>query len=509
MNSIITNSKFLIFWQFKYLFIIYIVSFSFIGCKKFAETPIPTDQVAENAVYSNDATAIAVLTSLYKGMNSTPTQGSFGTSIGIATGLASDEYSITSPFNNSTSLFLRYYLNDLSQTNPSGVSGSEHWAPFYNSIFKCNAAIQGLMSSDALTPAVRDQLIGEAKFLRAFFYFYLVNEFGDVPLVLTTDPKINTNLPRASKSDVYQQMISDLLDAEKRLSSNFLDISLLNSSMERVRPTQWAASALLARVYLYIGEYSKSEEKATSVLSNTTLFGLIPALNNVFMKNSKEAIWQIQPTDQNFNTREGQALIIPTTGPVSGGNGNPVYLSNQLLKSFETSDKRKIKGNWVDTVIYKVSTTPLKYDTLPYVSKYKIAASQGVTTASGMTEYFMVLRLAEQYLIRAEARAQLGKNTESQADLNMIRSRAGLSNTAAADKSSLITAIIHERQVELFGEWGHRWFDLKRTGNIDAVMSIVTPLKANGAQWRSYQQLFPIPIKDIQASTNLNQNPNY
>ena len=121
----------------------------------------------------------------------------------------------------------------------------------------------------------------------------------------------------------------------------------------------------------------------------------------------------------------------------------------------------------------------------------------------------MMFRLAEQYLIRAEARAQQNNISDAQADLNKIRTRARLPNTTAADKNSILSAILHERQTELFSEWGNRWFDLKRTNNIDAVMSIMTPKKANGLQWQSYKQLNPLPFTEIQRDPSLLQNLGY
>jgi len=96
---------------------------------------------------------------------------------------------------------------------------------------------------------------------------------------------------------------------------------------------------------------------------------------------------------------------------------------------------------------------------------------------------------------------------DAQADLNAIRTRAGLPNTIASTQPALLTAIQHERQVELFTEWGHRWLDLKRTGNIDAVMTIICSQK--GSSWSSYQQLYPLPLVDIQMDPNLVQNIGY
>ena len=482
------------------------IAFSMSSCKKLVEVPPPTNSIAENNVYTNDGTAISVLTGLYNSMNvqtiTNPIQGNGG--IAMCTGMSSDELTLYSGITNP--VFLAYYENALQVNIPPG-SGFNHWAPLYNFVFTCNAAIAGLTASAGLTSSVKQQLLGEAKFMRAFYYFYLVNLFGDVPLALTTDPKVNSLLARAPQAQVYQQIIEDLKDAQNFLSSNYLDGTLLVTTTERVRPTKWAATALLARTYLYTGNWAAADSTASAVINNTGLYSLLP-LNNVFLKNSQEAIWQLQPTAFNFNTVEAQTLIIPATGPSIGNDvDNPVYLSNNLLNSFEPGDQRAVFGNWIDTISFSV--TPTTYDTVAFAYKYKINTSPGVASAADMTEYFMMLRLGEQYLIRAEARAEQNNIGWAQSDLNTIRTRAGLPNTTAGDRASLLAAILHERQAELFSEWGHRWFDLKRTGNIDAVMNVVTPQKANGASWKSYQQFYPVPVADIQLDLNLVQNTGY
>jgi hypothetical protein len=114
------------------------------------------------------------------------------------------------------------------------------------------------------------------------------------------------------------------------------------------------------------------------------------------------------------------------------------------------------------------------------------------------------LRLAEQYLIRGEARAHQNNVQGAQEDLNIIRSRAGLGATTANDESSLLAVIETERQVELFAEWGHRWFDLKRTGRADAVLSL-----EKAPNWQSTDRLYPIPFEEIKINPSLTQNPGY
>lgn len=480
------------------LFICLIV-FSVSSCRKLIEIPPPSAGIADNNVYSADASAIAAVSGLYISM-STALPFTSNRSISLMTGLSGDELSLYSGV--TIDSHIGYYRNSLSAVIPP-VSGSEHWSPIYNFIFRCNAAIEGVTASTMLTPIVKQQLLGESKFMRAFFYFYVLNLFGDAPLALTTDPKINTLLPRMSKLEVYKQIIKDLKDAEELLSDNFLTSSLVSTTIERVRPTKWAAAAMLARVYLYNQDWAKAEEKSSSLISNNVLFGLV-SLNNVFLKNSNEAIWQIQPTTINFNTQEARTYIIISSGP---SITNPVFLSNHLLNSFETNDQRAKYKNWIDTI----TVSGIFYQ-FPY--KYKVNSSNSnINTTTGsqnITEYFMILRLAEQYLIRSEARAMLGRIVEAQQDLNVIRVRAGLPQIFPADESSLLTAILKERRVELFCEWGHRWFDLKRTGKIDEVMNITTPLKSSGTTtWQSYQALYPLPLTELQRAPNLVQNEGY
>jgi hypothetical protein len=202
-----------------------------------------------------------------------------------------------------------------------------------------------------------------------------------------------------------------------------------------------------------------------------------------------------------YNTGDARTFIITASGL---NNTNPVRLSDFLLNSFEAGDQRKANGNWINSITLGSST-------LYYPFKYKVYLQNSsiTTTTAAMTEYLMVLRLGEQYLIRAEARAQQGNISGAQSDLNAIRTRGGLSNTTASTQPALLTAILRERQVELFSEWGHRWFDLKRTENVDAVMSTVTPQKSSSVTWESFKQLFPLPFLDLQRNVFLVQNNGY
>jgi starch-binding outer membrane protein, SusD/RagB family len=442
------------------------------SCKKFVDIDPPKTQLIKTTVFENDATAIAAVIGIYGSMERNSTYSVSGT-----LGLSSDElkdYSTSTTSN-------EFYNNSLGPTN-SGIASI--WNNAYKYIYTANSIIEGLESSSTMTLQVKQQLSGEAKFIRAFWYFYLVNMFDDVPLITTTDYKSNSVSFKSSSSEIYQLIINDLKDAYSLLTDNYVDANN-NATTERVRPNKWTASALLARIYLYKNDWVNAELHASSIISNSSRYSLVTILNSVFLKNSTEAIWQIMPTNVSRNTLEGNSFILT-------GTPSTVALSNYVLNGFESGDNRR--NAWVGniTVGQNIYYFPLKY-------KIKSIAS-----GTAYTEYSMVFRLAEQFLIRAEARAQQDKINDAQVDLNIVRHRAGLGDTPAGDKTSLLTAILHERQVELFTEWGHRWFDLKRTNKADAILG---PIK--GANWQSTDVLYPIPQMEILNDPNLTQNNGY
>jgi hypothetical protein len=484
-------SHFLYLIQMKKLYILF--SFFAMGaCKKFVAVNAPATNITEANVYKDDATAAAVLTGIYTRM-SVSSGGSASSANGLTSmsyypGLSADELTLYAGTGTTSLTLLAYYQNAL-KTNNTGVS--DFWVAIYPIIYIANAAVQQLPNATLLTPAVRQQLLGEAYFIRAFCYFYLVNLYGDVPLVLGTDYVENASLPRTLKEYVYQQIVIDLKSAQALLNVNFVDASVLKTTTERIRPNKAAATALLARVYLYTNDFSNAEIQATNVINNKSLYDTV-SLNDVFKKNSKETIWALQPVlgTTSQNTGDGKIFILPATGPSVATN--PVYLSNNLMNNFESGDLRKT--NWTKVV---------PNTTYNYAYKYKIGAVNTTTQ-----EYTVMLRLSEVYLIRAEARMLQGKLTGTEgsiADLNIIRARAGL--PAITTSVNLVTAIAHERQVELFTEWGHRWLDLKRTGEINTVMKVVTPQK--GGSWDSRWALYPIPLSEIDKDPALKQNPGY
>ena len=468
------------------------------SCKKFIQVPAPTTSLSSNNVYTTDQTAIAVLNGIYIQMSQySGLSGYFNPlSTSAVCGLSADELEFIPAGGNET--YALYFTNQL---NPQASNGGSFYDNIYPLIYSVNSAIAGLNTSTVLTPAVKQQLIGEAEFIRAYLNFYLVNLYGDVPLALTTDYKTNATLPRSPQQQVYQQIITDLLNSKKSLSSNFLDVTLLASSPDRLRPTKWAADALLARVYLYYGNltnesdnYKNATAESDTIINNTTLFGLSDP-NNVFLQASlgnNEPIWQIEPVQPGYPVNDALLFVLPTTGPNS--SNNPVWLNSDLVKAFEPGDLRK--KDWIDSV--NVDGTVYYY---PYKFKNNVLNST-------INEYYDIFRLGEIYLIRAEAEANNNLLAASVGDLNAIRTRAGIPNySGVMDQTSILQAIMRERRIEFFSEMGHRWLDLKRTGTVNSVMSLATPKK--GGTWNANWALYPIPLDDIQYDPNLKQNPGY
>lgn len=466
------------------------------SCKKYVEIDPPVTQITGSVVYNNNVSAAAAMSGVYEQVIQNASAISSGPGgITFGCGLMADE--LKNYYSGSIPL-TQYYTNTLTSADANGGSNSYFWSQLYSAIYRCNAVMEGVSKSTGITAALKQQLIGEAKFMRAFLHFYAVNLYGDVPLALTTDYLTNNSIKRSSRVEVYQQIMQDLKDAQAALSDNFVDASGLTTT-ERIRPNKGTATALLARAYLYFGDlnnhdasmYKAAEDQATTVLNNTGKYSLSNDLTKTFLANSSEAIWQLKTVDPSYNTFDAYCFVLLGA---PGTSQNSVALSSSLTNSFETNDKRFI--NWVGSI---TSGSTTYY----YPFKYKVYLRN-----QAVTEYLMVFRLAEQYLIRAEARAEQGNITGAQSDLNTIRTRAGLPNTTANDKASLLIAIAHERQVELFTEWGHRWLDLKRTGTVDAVMSVITPTKGGGT-WDPTKALIPLPLGDLQADHNLTQNPGY
>jgi hypothetical protein len=461
----------------RFLYISLCITFTMLSsCTKFVKVPDPPTQIVRSTVFTDDATATSAMLGIYSIMMQEATMASLNT--GLFSGLSSDEITSYSTDPNLD----QFYTNSLI---PSNVNLSGYWSNAFQYIYGANAILEGINNNEKISASVKIQLAGEAKFIRAFCYFYLTNLFGDVPLILTTDYTKNSIAGRSSRNSVFDQIVIDLSEAQTELSDSYIKADNTPTN-DRLRPNKWAAAALLARVHLYAGNWDAAMALSTSVINQSDLYQLVINLDSVFLANSAEAIWQLSPVaSYNLATWDGFMYIL--TDIPSGLLG--VSLNEALVNAFEPGDLRR--QHWVDSI----ESSGTIYH---YAYKYKLANS------FTPDEYYMVFRLSEQYLIRAEARAMTGDLEGAKNDLNVIRNKARLPNTLANDQPSLLTAIQKERRFELFSEWGHRWMDLKRTLTADAVLA---PAKSPG--WVPTDTLYPIPQSEIQNDPNISQNPNY
>jgi hypothetical protein len=442
-----------------------------ISCEDFLDVDYPIDQISDEFVFENDATATAAVTSLYADLRDNTQLVNNSIGIGVAMGLYADEFD----YYGIPGMPLDNFYNHL--VLPSNTQVSSFWNSTYNLIYNCNLSIEKLNNSTSFDIELINQLKGEALFIRSLAHFYLLQIFGKIPYIETTDYQINQTVERIDEQIVYEYLIDDLKEAKLLLSDNY-------PSGERTRANKYVISSLLSRIYLYSGDYVNAETESSSVIDNSVNYSLEEDLNDEFRQSSRSAILQLKPANEGQNSYEGSYFLFQAGPPLN------VALRESYLLTFETNDLRR--QHWVKEVTDGTNTwyTP---------HKYKLQEPTPVSE-----EYSIVLRLAEQYLIRAEARAHLGLLSGSLSDINTLRSRAGLNTLTNLSQADLLMQILLERKHELFSEYGHRWFDLKRFSLADEVLASI---KVN---WKSTHILLPIPENELLINPNLSpQNPGY
>jgi len=376
-------------------------------------------------------------------------------------------------FNGTLNQYLQVDQNALTADN---VIITDTWTQIYRTINSANNVIAVVPSvvDPAFTAAEKDQVIGEAYFLRALAYFDLGRGWGGVPLVTKPTRQLTdgTGIKRSSLSQTYDQVLTDLTEAER----------LLPEAFTRNRAVKNSARALRARLHLYREQWTDAETYASQVINNATAYNLVKPYKTFFTAPflSPESVFEVSfsTADQNNQWNNwypsqlgGQYTLQPTTAFITLANDASRGGSRKtLLGSVTTGNTTAIYG-----VLYNRDA---QRDDPAYV-----------------------IRLAEIYLIRAEARAHLaGKEAGALADLNAVRNRADLGDLTLNNASDILLAIEAERSIEFAFE-AHRWFDLVRTKRADDVLGITDERK-----W-----LFPIPFVEINADPDLanDQNPGY
>ena len=453
----------------KYLFIMVLLILGITSCSDFVEVDPPKNNLVSETVFEDPATVESALANIYYKMREQGmVSGRFGFSVLLS--LYSDEQD----YYNSSADYLELYNNNVTSQNTLVTAW---WSHAYNMIYVANDIISGVEASQNLSVNEKRQFRGQALFIRGYIHSLLVSLYGDIPYITTTNYLINNKVSRQSVNEVYDFIISDLIEASELMND-------ADASGEHVIPNASVAQALLSRIYLYTEQWELAEATANDLIESHSLE---LDINQVFLKDSEETLWQFKPNGvSDNNTYEANQFVIRFIP------GQTYALSDALLASFEPGDLRFT--NWTGSLTSSDGLT-----TLYFAHKYKVLFDE-----MAALEYSIIFRLTEQYLIRAESRAQLGDIAGALEDLNAIRNRAGLVNSVASTKNELLEAVLQERRVEFFTEHGHRWFDLKRFGVANSVLSSI---KAN---WQDTDVLFPIPETELEVNPNLKpQNAGY
>src|SRR5699024_4552857 len=245
-----------------------------------------------------------------------------------------------------------YYTNSIHADNSTNNS---IWSSAYKQLYNTNALLEGITDNIELSEETKNRIEGEAKFIRAFIYYYLVHLYDEVPLVLTTDYHTNQSLARTSVSEIYTQIQKDLEEALVYLPEEYV-----HSEGQHIRPTKYAAHTLLVRLALWEEDYTQAVNYASEVIDSGK-YSLVE-LDDVFKANSSESIWQLVPGNPNTGGNEGATYILENN-PSAPNNASSQSLTPDFLSIWETEDLRY--QNWIG--VYTEGEDNYYY---PY--KYKI-----------------------------------------------------------------------------------------------------------------------------------------
>lgn len=382
------------------------------------------------------------------------------------------------------------------------------WEQWYKTIGRASYSIAFTQAYGLEDQAYENRLVGEAKFLRALTYFYLVRSFGDVTIQgdisiidgeAQVDPAADLST-RSSKEEVYAYIEQDLLDAIELLPSKSE-----YASEDLGRATQGAAQALLAKVYLYQENYDQSLQYANTVISSGQ-YGLEPNYAEVWRESTEngiESIFEIQARGEVIAHGVNQySQTQGARGPSGWGWGFNTPTQN-LVDAFDAEGDEIRKDA---TIIFAGETlwdgreVSASVENPRYNEKAYSSANAG---AGDGDKNIRVIRYAELLLIKAEAANELGQTSEALAALNEVRQRVDLDDVTGLSQNELREKIWNERRLELAFEHD-RWFDLNRTGQAKEAM------EANGKDYiTGKHELFPIPENQLIQTPEMTQNPGW
>jgi len=494
------------------------------GCKDYLDVP-PQGQLSEDAIRTDPAAAQKLVDGVYNAMY----LGGFGPDTHglqfvILTDIASDDSdkgSTPSDYGDALTI-------DNFTLTPTNGTVNNAWNGYYQAISRANQALDKIPLSPA-ADAVKNNLLGQVRFLRGYFYFNLVRLFGGVPKLDRVPTASEVNNPafqqRASVADIYAFIISDLQFAADNLP--------LKGATETGRATKAAAQGLLAKVYLYQKNYQKAFDLSNEIVTGKSgAYALYPTYADIWRtvgNNSSESVFEVQAGINAACDNSAINLYTVSQGPRSGGRGGWADLgfgfnnpTRELANAYEPGDVRRAGSiifiqptapagqRSTGTVLWDGFRIPSKDSVENSRYSYKAYHSRTREPNCGNNDYLpkniRILRYAEVLLIHAEAAAQLGNAAAAQTDLNAVRVRAGLT---AGSRTATVANIWLERRVELALEHD-RFFDLVRQESVTPGR-IVPIFAAQGKTFvKGKHEIFPIPQPQIDLSGGLlTQNPGY
>ncbi|GAB2603517.1 RagB/SusD family nutrient uptake outer membrane protein [Spirosoma areae] len=434
------------------------------SCQNFLDVK-PLESISDAVTITDQNSALTALRGVYSALASSDYYGTSFQSIGYLSG---DNIQWTGSQSQ-----VQEFINH--KVNADNATIAAVWIAIYRTINRANNVLAKVpaVTDPALTTALKNQYLGEAYTLQALAYFDLARTFGGVPLITspTVKPTDNVGIKRSSQAETYAQVIKDLEAAEP----------LLPATIDRNRVTQKTVFALKARYYLYQKDYAKAEDYATRLISDAVNYKLVKPFSAFFQNDARgtaESVfelfyngttevnghrnqWQPQTTGGTRQWAPNDALVALLNSPSVGGNRSVLVAKDN-------------QNRWYGNLYYRNPASDPSY----------------------------IFRIAEAYLIRAEARAQQDKLPESLTDINAVRDRAGLTAltalTTTATKDAVLLAVENERRVE-FALEPHRWFDLVRTGRAKDVLNVTDPNR----------YVLPIPVQQLLSDPVLTQNPGY
>ena len=443
----------------KNLIYILLISFSitFIGCNKFLDVQ-PKASISGENIIIDETSANSALNGVYSALRTY-----YSVDFQSIAYLSGDNIQWTGSQSQ-----VQEFINH--QVNAENATITSTWKGIYVAINRANQVIKNVeeLGNDVIAESVRNRIAGEAHFIRALAYFDLVRTWGGVPLITqpTMEATDNTGIPRSTSEETYAQVLADLELAEQ----------LLPETTNRFQATRKTVWALKARYYLYNKNWQEAENYATRLINDHANYELLTPYHAFFadgITGTRESVFELFYNANELNPHRGQRQPQQNGGTRQWAPNNTfVNLVNDsaIGGSRNALVAKDNQNRWYGNLYYRSPATDPTY----------------------------VIRIAELYLIRAEARAELGLLEEGQADLNAVRGRAGIVNVTTASVTDLLLAIENERRLE-FGLEAHRWFDLVRTNRAAAVLNITDPNKF----------LMPLPAEQLLVDGALKQNPGY